>query len=230
MNASRQEYRPKFFPSGVIETLDDVVAILKFRSGGDPDNLPNCPNCHRKMQRHLSIAARTGVLDYIRSDIDLIFCWQCSAASEISYCGNLKEGIEFIDWFDDPTAQFPPFEPFPQSHPKRSIMFRPITDAEQEIHLMRIQGIPNREILQRSAQLRVDVNVVDEPAYQVGGVPYLYEMPPYECPKCGQAMKVLATTANQNGTPTGWCGGEDVVMVFQICERCQVIQASHQID
>ncbi len=220
-----------FYPKGIVKAKKP--SDIKLQSGGKPKGLPMCPGCGHLMQRVLSIDSNTirEVLGIETDDIDLVFCWRCPASVHFAFTGNLKNGFEFYSCWWNKEAGFPDeAEPF-HKHPRmRRISFQQEDEIRHGLHLRMVGETSYEDVLAEWERAGLDY-YADEPAYQIGGVPFLWQgLFDTNCQRCKAPLKFLATVANQNGTKVGWCGCDSVVMVFMRCEECGLIHASQQVD
>ena len=220
-----------FLPDGFRHALAGEHISLTIRGGGLGESFARCPNCSRPLHRIFTVPSEIVASLTGRSwneSVDMLFCWQCRAAEKLIYQSS-GEGLRFIDW-QTGTEGYPIWEGYPDAFPKFEIPLAPQLDIEKEVMMMLYEHNDHGVNLAPEVLAKLPGDVI-RPRHQVGGFPYLEELPPPRaCPICGHAMKIFATGSNFNGTQSGFCDYDFVVMVFAMCFDCFVTHAFHQVD
>lgn len=164
-------------------------------------------------------------------DQDLLFCWQCHVSSRLTYRGSIDSQVLFIDWAAQGRKDdYPLWDKYPEHFPLNVLHFRKQALSERAI-LLRAHASGQYLGIDRTDLSYEEKSSLFKPAYFIGGVPFLLHRPKVvSCPYCFREMKLLATVPNENGTSTGFCDNEYLVMVYLYCLNCFCVTASHQTD
>ncbi len=233
------QYSPEefFTKIGYRTALLDEDVEFELEAGGIPFGLPPCPNCGRLLLRTLSISPAVirdimiktwGNRDKWNNEVDLLVCRNCRAAEELIYQGNISSGVKFIKWSKGKEG-YPLWDDYPEYFDQVLIKFRQENRKERLLHLV-YHDLPYGKFMETVESTDVPLGLVDSPRYQVGGVPYLHELPEPQYCQCGNRMICLATVPNWNGSSTGYFDYDYAMILYEVCFDCFIIRVTHQVD
>jgi hypothetical protein len=187
-----------------LELSESLVRPWVISSGGKVDCA--CPNCGSALDDILSVwgFAPASVLGWKlggATRLVLVYCWRCAMGEE-RFVYNWKT-LEFAECHRDSRPARDPYAGYPPVMPTFGVKWRVVE-------------------IEKPARYRSYL----WPRMSTG----VWSGPQWVCPHCRGCMRQLASIWDPGGYPVGFSGGDTVRMHFSICEECDLIAASHEVD
>lgn len=162
-------------------------------------------------------------------DIPLLYCWSCGP--QLHYRLNPEGGVDVLNHAKDscwPNSCWP-FEPYPDSFPRKHLRLSRIGAATQELMRRKNSGKLSKETL-----FDKRLHSVLTLRHQIGGEPILQQSGGLSgflsCPLCDGKTPFIASVADETGSKETFHENSGLQVVFHYCIRCQVVYASHECD
>lgn len=158
--------------------------------------------------------------------LHLLYSWTCPISDgEFTY-RETDGGVQLLKYTAGPPHKDFPYDRYPPAFSRISAQLQQVDEHEQSV----IRALNRRE---------KDLIVLEEqfphlakPRSQVGGEPRLMQwpLPQRTCPECGEAMPLLATIGDENGTPRGFTGNPFVQLLYFFCVPCGTVTVYNIAD
>jgi hypothetical protein len=212
---------------------DGSNALFSVSLGGPLRFDAPCPGVIAKrhnLYRFLTIPS--DVLKYLRinyhlEELTIYGCLRCSGCQKITYF-ETENGVKIIENYDLEEDEWPLYRPYPDYFEEYLVHLVPQSELDKKVAFNEYTG---QEKSKEESDYYYDHMGYLSYRYQVGGMPFPYQLIKPECKICGGRTTFLSLIPDWNGSEYGYLNEPHAVTIcYWLCENCFTISGEVQPD